>query len=182
MSQGNPWKTLSQSVVYENAWIQVQEDQVLRPDGKPGIYGIVSYKNKAVGVLPIDRDGNVYLVGQFRYPLGFYSWEIPEGGCPFGEDTLSAAVRELKEETGLSAGHYEVLGRAHLSNSVSDEEAVFYLATDLTEGLPQPEGTESLAIRRLPFTEALAMVQQGEITDALSVLAIQSYALKLRQG
>jgi 8-oxo-dGTP pyrophosphatase MutT (NUDIX family) len=179
MNESNPWKTISQSVVYENPWIKVQEDQVIRPDGLDGIYGVVNFKNKAVGVLPIDEEGFTYLVGQYRYPLGFYSWEIPEGGCPQDEDTLDAAKRELKEETGLEAASYQVLGRAHLSNSVSDEEAIWYLATGLTLGEAEPEGSEKLAVRRLAFFEALEMVQQGEITDALSVLAINSYALKL---
>lgn len=175
----NPWKTLSQAVVYENQWIRVQEDQVIRPDGLDGIYGVVNFKNKAVGVLPIDEEGYTYLVGQFRYPLGAYSWEIPEGGCPQGEDTLDAAMRELKEETGLEAANYQVLGRAHLSNSVSDEEAIWYLATGLTLGASEPEGTEKLVVRRLAFFEAVEMVRQGEITDALSVLAINSHALAL---
>lgn len=178
MNPANPWKTLSQTKVYENAWIAVQEDKVVQPDGKPGIYGIVSFKNKAVGVLPIDAQDYTYLVGQYRYPLGSYSWEIPEGGCPQDEDPLEAAKRELKEETGVEASHYELLGRAHLSNSVSDEEAFWYLATGLTQGEAEPEGTEQLAVRHLPFSAALEMVQKGEITDSLSVLAIMSYALK----
>ena len=179
MNESNPWKTISQSVVYENPWIKVQEDQVIRPDGLDGIYGVVNFKDKAVGVLPIDGEGFTYLVGQYRYPLGFYSWGIPEGGCPQGEVTLDAAKRELKEETGLEAACYQVLGRAHLSNSVSDEEAIWYLATGLTLSEAEPEVSEELAVRRLAFYEALEMVQQGEIPDALSVLAINSYALKL---
>ena len=180
MNQANPWKTLSRTKVYENAWIAVQEDKVVQPDGKPGIYGTVCFKNKAVGVLPIGDEGYTYLVGQYRYPLDCYSWEIPEGGCPQNESPLEAAKRELKEETGVVATHFELLGRAHLSNSVSDEEAFWYLATGLSQQESEPEGTEELAVRHVPFSLALEMVQNGEITDSLSILAITSYALKIQ--
>jgi 8-oxo-dGTP pyrophosphatase MutT (NUDIX family) len=176
----NPWQTRQSRTVYDNPWIRVREDNVIRPDGQPGIYGSVHFKNLAVGVLPMDDEGCTWLVGQYRYVLDAYSWEIPEGGCAEGEDTLAAAQRELLEETGLRAAHYELLGRAHLSNSVSDELAVYYLATGLTQGPAEPEGTEQLQVRRVPFDEALVMTLRGEITDALSVLALQHYALKLR--
>ena len=136
MHYSNPWKTKSQRAVYDNPWISVREDQVIQPNGSPGIYGVVHFKNKAIGILSIDHDGYIYLVGQFRYPLNEYSWEIPEGGCPEDENPLEAAKRELLEETGLSAGQWQELGRAHLSNSVSDEEAIFFLATDLVQGEP----------------------------------------------
>lgn len=179
MDESNPWQTLSGKVVYENPWIAVRQDDVIRPDGEPGIYGVVHYKNKAIGILPIDRDGSVHLVGQFRYTLNCYSWEIPEGGCPEHEDSLEGAKRELLEETGLTAAKWELMGRAHLSNSVSDEEAFWYLATELTHGEAQPEGTEKLMHKKVPFEQALHMVSTGEITDALAVMAIQSYALRL---
>jgi 8-oxo-dGTP pyrophosphatase MutT (NUDIX family) len=159
-------------VAYENAWIEVRHDEVTRPDGKPGIYGVVHYKNRAIGVVARDKEGRVVLVGQHRYPLDVYSWEIPEGGGPLAEDPLSAAQRELREETGLSAARWSVLGTAHLSNSVSDEEAICYLAEDLSQGEAEPDGTEDLALRWVDFGEALRMVDTGEITDALSVLAL----------
>jgi len=173
----NPWRMLDSRRVYENPWISVREDSVIRPDGEPGIYGVVHYKNTAVGVVPVEDD-HVYLVGQYRYPLECYSWEIPEGGCPEGEDTLEAARRELKEETGLEAGSWSKLGEAFLSNSVADEHAVWYLATDLVAGEPQNEGTEVIGVRRVPLREAVAMAMDGSITDALSILALTTYALE----
>ena len=172
----NPWKTLSTRDVYENPWIHVRHDEVIRPDGQPGIYGVVHYKNKAIAVLPIDDEGYTYLVGQYRYTLDIYSWEIPEGGCPEGEEPLEAAKRELLEETGLTAEHWTQLGTAHLSNSVSDEGAILFLATGLTQGEAQPEGTEKLEVRRMEFAEALRMVMTGEITDSLAVMTILHYA------
>jgi 8-oxo-dGTP pyrophosphatase MutT (NUDIX family) len=173
----NPWQTVSSEEVYDNPWIQVREDRVIRPDGEPGIYGVVHYKNIAVGVLPIEED-HIYLVGQYRYPLQSYSWEIPEGGCPEGEEPLLAARRELKEETGLEARRWRRLGEAYLSNSVADEYAVWFLATGLVPGDSIPEGAERLNVRRVPLREALTMALDGEITDALSLLAIMSYALE----
>ena len=177
MNHLSPWKTTSTQVVYDNPWISVREDQVIRPDGKPGIYGVVYFRNKAIGILPIDDHGYIYLVGQFRYSLNKYSWEIPEGGCPECEDPLIAAKRELAEETGLQASTWKQLGRAHLSNSVCDEEAIFFLATDLQLGKPSPEGTEELAHKHIPFLEAFNMVMRGEIADSVSVIAIMHYAL-----
>ena len=172
----NPWRTLSSREVYDNAWIRVREDAVVRPDGEHGIYGVVHFKNVAVGILPIEGDF-IHLVGQYRYPLGQYSWEIPEGGCGEGEDPLCAAQRELEEETGLRARQWEKMGEAHLSNSVSDERAVWFLATGLMQGECCPEGSEQLTLRRVPFGEALRMALTGEITDALSLLAIMHYAV-----
>ena len=158
----NPWTTLDTRVVYNNAWIKVREDQVLRPDGQPGIYGVVQFQNKAVGVLPVEADGSVWLVGQHRYPLGLYSWEIPEGGGPEDEDPQMTAHRELREETGLVAGHLESICTTHLSNSVSNEVAYLYRATQLSPGPSEPEGTERLEVRRLDWDEAWEMVQRWE--------------------
>jgi 8-oxo-dGTP pyrophosphatase MutT (NUDIX family) len=173
----NPWQVISSKQVYDNPWISVREDQVIRPDGEPGIYGVVHFKNIAVGILAIE-DEHIYLVGQYRYPLDLYSWEIPEGGCPEGEEPLCAAQRELREETGLEARDWRRLGEAYLSNSVADEYAVWFLATGLVPGEQRPEGTEALTIRRLPLREVLGMVLSGQITDALSLVAIMSYMLE----
>ena len=176
--QGNPWTTLSRRVAYENPWIAVREDQVVRPDGQPGIYGVVQFKNRAVGVLPVEVDGSVWLVGQYRYPLDRYSWEIPEGGCPAGEDPEATARRELREETGLVADACELINVAHLSNSVSDEVAYLYRATGLQRGLSEPEGTERLQVIRLGWDVVWKMVQDGTITDSMSVIALYAEALR----
>lgn len=173
----NPWTTLESRPVYENNWISVREDSVIRPDGAPGIYGVVHFKGTATGVLALEDDDTIYLVGQYRYALGIYSWEIPEGGAPPGEDPLDAAKRELIEETGLTATHWQQIGTSHLSNSVCDENSIWYLATGLQQGKARPEGTEQLKVKRVPFDTALQMVLNGKITDAISIMAIQKYAL-----
>lgn len=173
----NPWKRLARTVAYQNPWITVYHDEVLRPDGQPGIYGMVHYRNRAVAVVALDEQDHVLLVGQYRYTLDVYSWEVPEGGAAEGEDLLAAAQRELREETGYTARHWQQIARLHLSNSVTDEEAVCFLATGLEPGIAEPEGTERLQIRRLPLGEVLDMVADGRITDALSVVALQRVAL-----
>ena len=172
----NPWTVVATKHVYENDWISVREDAVIRPDGERGIYGVVHFKNIAIGVLAIEDDF-VYLVGQYRYPLEQYSWEIPEGGCGAGEDPLGAAQRELEEETGLRARHWRKLGESYLSNSVSDELAIWFVATGLMQGEHRPEGTEQLSVRRVPFADAFRMAMSGEIKDAISQLAIMQYRL-----
>jgi 8-oxo-dGTP pyrophosphatase MutT (NUDIX family) len=172
-----PWTRRSRRVAYENPWITIWHDEVTRPDGEPGIYGVVHFANLAVGVLALDEMGRVLLVGQHRYALDRYSWEIPEGGVPAGESALDGARRELREETGIEAADWVEMGRSHLSNSVSDEEAVIYLATDLSDGIATPDGTEALAVRWLPFDEVLAMTLDGRITDALTIMAVQRAAI-----
>jgi 8-oxo-dGTP pyrophosphatase MutT (NUDIX family) len=168
----NPWTTRSTRWIYENPWIKLREDQVTQPDGRPGIYGVVEFRNRAVGVLAIDAADRVWLVGQYRYPLGQYSWEIPEGGCPSHESLEGCARRELREETGLICERLEPMVTSHLSNSVSNEWGIVYRAVGLTEGPSEPEGTERLEVRQVPFVEALAMLGRGEITDSLSVMAL----------
>ena len=170
----NPWKTVSSKPIYENDWIKVREDKVVRPDGKEGIYGVVDTR-LAVGVVALTPENEIYLVGQWRYPMNCYSWEIIEGGDEPGEDPLVTAQRELKEEAGLEASSWQVLrAEVHLSNCFSSERAVFYLARDLVEVGTSPDGTEVLQMRKVKFVDALKMVESGEITDAMSVIAILS--------
>ncbi len=177
-----PWTRRTRRVAYENPWITIWHDEVIRPDGEPGIYGVVHFANLAVGVLALDDAGRVLLVGQHRYALDRYSWEIPEGGVPAGESAEDGARRELREETGIEATDWIEISRSHLSNSVSDEEAVLYLATGLTHGVATPDGTESLAVRWVPFDEVLAMTMDGRITDAMTILAVQRAALTRLTG
>lgn len=174
----NPWTTLSTREVYRNPWIRVREDQVRNPRGGPGIYGVVEYRNRAVGVIPIDDDGCTWLVGQYRYTHDSYEWEIPEGGCPEGEALEACARRELREETGLEAGSLTLLAAdLQLSNSVSDERAYLFVARDLSHVGAEPEDTEELAVWRLPLTEAIAMAVDGRIRDAMSVIGLLRLAL-----
>jgi ADP-ribose pyrophosphatase len=178
----NSWKTLRSEVKYETKWITVTEHQVINPAGNPGIYGVVDFKNIAIGVLPLDSQKNTWLVGQWRYPLKQYSWEIPEGGGPHDVDPLESAKRELKEETGLVASHYREIGRIHTSNSVCNEYGILYLATGLKETQAEPEDSEDLQVRKLPFEEAYRMVMEGEITDSLSMAAILKTKILMDNG
>ncbi len=173
----NPWIRKTTSVPYENPWIRVEHHEVVNPAGKDGIYGLVRYKNHAIGIVPIDEEGYTYLVGQFRYALDEYSWEIPEGGCPVGTDTLETAMRELREETGLVAGEWTQIMEFHLSNSVSDEWGVAYIARKLRQEATDPEDTEDLRLKRVTLREAIEMTLDGRIKDALSILALQRVAL-----
>src|SRR3546814_7107559 len=166
--EANNWKTIRKKTTYENPWIRVEHRDVITPAGHPGIYGVVQFKNKAIGIVPVDDEGFVYLVGQYRYPLDAYSWEIPEGGGPKGEDPLTTAQRELKEETGLTAERWKQIGRIHTSNSVTDEEGFIFLAQGLTQGDAQPEETEELVLKTVPLAEAVDMVMRSEITDPIS--------------
>lgn len=176
----NPWKIKNKKNIYDNPWISLTEYDVINPGGGDGIYGKVHFKNTAIGVIVLDDDMNTWLVGQYRFVLDEYSWEIPEGGCAEGENHLEAAKRELQEETGLIANEWRELMRTHLSNSVSDEFAVIYLATNLEQGTAMPEETEQLQIKRVPFLTAVEMVNDGTITDSLSIMAIQKiHLLKL---
>jgi 8-oxo-dGTP pyrophosphatase MutT (NUDIX family) len=177
----NPWTTLGSRSIYDNPWISVREDQIIRPDGQPGIYGVVHFKNRAIGVLPVDERGRIWMVGQYRYPLAAYSWEIPEGGCPEGETPEQAAKRELREETGLVAARLEFLAVSHLSNSVSDEVGQIFRATELTEGTNEPEGTEQIQIRRFEWNDVWRMLRRGEITDSMTMIALFHEALRRRQ-
>lgn len=171
-SRENPWTRLSSRTVYLNDWIHLREDQVIRPDRRRGIYGVVELRSVATGVVPIDGEGHTYLVGQYRYTLGGYSWEIPEGGGALDRPPRESAARELAEETGLKARTWHFLARLHTSNCVTDEVGYLYLARDLETGESRPDGDEVLEVRRLPFPEALAMALDGRITDSMSIVGL----------
>ena len=180
--QDNPWKVLGQKEVYDNKWINVTEYDVINPSGGKGIYGKVHFKNLAIGIIPLDEAMNTYLVGQYRFTLNQYSWEIPEGGGPHGTDILESARRELLEETGLVADEWTKLMDFHLSNSVCDEHGGIFMARGLTQHAPMPEETEQLVVKKLPFDEAYAMVENGTITDSLAVAAILKVKILLLEG
>jgi 8-oxo-dGTP pyrophosphatase MutT (NUDIX family) len=176
-----PWVRRSRTVAYENPWIRVLHDEVTRPDGTPGIYGLVQMHNAAVGVVAIDERDRVVLVRQHRYALDHVSWEIPEGGVPRHEKPLEGARRELREEAGVEAATWRELCRIHLSNSITDELGTLYVATGLRTVPQELEPSEAdLAVEWLPFDAALAMTLDGRITDALSVIALQRVALERR--
>ena len=173
------WRKLGSRTIFENDWMAVRVDHVINPGGGENQYGHVHFKNRAVAIIALDHEDNTWLVGQDRYTLNEYSWELPMGGAPLAEPPLDAAKRELREETGLVAGHWKELMRLHTSNSITDEVGFAYVATDLTEGEPAFEETEDLEIRKLPLGDAVQMVLDGEITDAISAAALlRIYAVR----
>ena len=178
----NPWQIKGEKKIYNNPWIDVTEYDVINPSGGKGIYGKVHFKNLAIGILPLDHELNTYLVGQYRFTVGAYSWEIPEGGGDKEISAIESAKRELIEETGLVAANWSELLQMHLSNSVSDEHAIVFLARDLEQKEASPEETEQLVIKKLPFEEAYSMVENGTITDSISVAAILKVKLMLADG
>jgi ADP-ribose pyrophosphatase len=178
----NPWTTLSAELVYENPWIKVTKHDVLNPKGKMGLYTVVHFKNIAIGIIPLDKDYNTWIVGQYRFPLEQYSWEIIEGGGLHHLDPLDSARRELQEEAGITAGSWVKIQEMHLSNSVSDEFSIIYVAKDLTFGESEPEDTEQLQVRKIPFTELYQMVLDGRITDSLSVAGVLKTKILIDEG
>lgn len=174
-----PWLRRSRRTVYENPWLVVWHDEVVRPDGEPGIYGAIHFRTAAVGVVAVDERGRILLVGQYRYMLDGYSWEIPEGGVDEGEPLLEGARRELREETGFEATAWRELCRVTMSNSVTDERGTLFVATGLRPGHAEPEGTEDITVRWVTLDQALAMIDAGEIHDLLSIAGIGRFAVEV---
>ena len=172
MSTDNPWKTISSRKVYSNPWMSVREDQVIRPDGQEGIYGVVDTR-AATGVVALTPEHEIYLVGQYRYPTDVYSWEIVQGGVDEDEDPLTACKRELQEEAGLIAETWTPIGgEIHLSNCISSEKGYIFVAEGLSEIEASPDGTEVLQLKKIPLREAVRMAVSGEIVDAVSIIGI----------
>ena len=183
MTEQNPWITKSTENKYDNPWIRLDESQVINPAGKDGIYGVVHFKNRAMAIIPLDDDNNTWIVGQFRYTTKTYEWEVIEGGVPEGEDLLEGAKRELEEEAGLIASEWElIIDGCQLSNSVSDEIGYAYVARGLSFTATNPEETEQLQIRKLPFDELVTMVMNGEIKDLLSVASVLKLKVLIECG
>ena len=178
----NPWRTILRKPIYENPWITLEEHDVINPSGNPGIYGKVHFKNKAIGIIPVDEEQNTWLVGQYRYTLDEYSWEIPEGGSLLKDNPLDSAKRELKEEAGIVASKWTKLMDFYTSNSVTNEYAVCYIAQGLSFEEAEPEETEDLILRKLPFQELYRMVMKGEIKDSLTVATVLKAKIWMDEG
>lgn len=174
------WQCLSSNKVFDTPWISVFDEQVINPNGGKGIYGRVHFKNVAIGILPIDEEGYTWLVGQKRYPINTYTWEIPEGGAPLHEDPLDAAKRELREEIQMEANDWQKIAEVDLSNSATDERAIIYVARNLrpTSSRVTLDSTERITVKRVSLDLFFRMVDEGIIRDSLSVLAALRYQVK----
>ncbi|MES2286336.1 MAG: NUDIX hydrolase [Bacteroidota bacterium] len=178
----NPWTTLTSEKIYDSPWIGLTKHDVLNPNGNPGTYSVVHFKNLAIGILPLDNDYNTWIVGQYRYPINQYSWEIPEGGGDHNVPALDSAKRELLEETGITANKWTKIQEVHMSNSASDEFGILYIAQDLSFGESEPEDDEQLVVRKIHFNELYKMVESGEITDSLTVITVLKAKLLMLEG
>jgi 8-oxo-dGTP pyrophosphatase MutT (NUDIX family) len=178
----NPWKINSSKDLYENPWISLTEYKVEDPSGNPGLYTTIKFRNRAVGILPLDKNLNTWIVGQYRFPLNKYSWEIPEGGVLDSEELEKGALRELSEETGINASKLRLISEFNTSNSVTSEEAYIYLAEDLEEGDAHPDPDEQLVVKKIPFSELYQMVLNGEISDSLTIIAVYKVEYLIRTG
>ncbi len=178
----NPWIVKSKKIVYDNAWVQIQHHEVINPSGGDGIYGVVHLKNYAIGIIPIDENGYTWLVGQYRYPLDVYSWELPEGGGPLEDDPLESAKRELREEVGITANKWTKIMDIHTSNSITDELGFVYVAQDLTFGETEHEEVEEIVIRKVHFNELVDMIMNGQITDSITIASVLKLQLLINKG
>lgn len=171
--QGDGWVRRGEPRVrFDNPWMEVSERDAVAPTGHAAVYGVVHFKNIGIAILPLHEDGTVTLVGQHRYVAGAYSWELPEGGGALDVDPLDSAKRELAEETGLIAANWTKIMEVELSNSITDERGVAFIATGLTPGPAAPDETEVIRTARIPFREALEQATNGNITDMLTVAVL----------
>jgi len=177
-SESNPWTTLSSKTIYENQWLSFREDQVINPAGGEGIYGVASPKTVGVSAIPIDEDGNIWLVEQYRYPLGKYTWEICSGGAEKSENLLAAAQRELLEETGIRAEEWSTLAELDVSNSVTDAIGKIFIAQELSFAKARNEDLEDIAVTKVAFDEALGMLEHNQISDVTSIVGLLKLALQ----
>lgn len=182
MEQRGPWKKLKEEERYATPWISVSHHDIIDPSGREGIYGVVHFKNLAVGIIPLDEDGNTWIVGQYRYPIKAYSWEIIEGGGSRERPPLESARRELREEAGIEAARWTEVLRMDLSNSASDEVAIIFVAQGITFHEPEPDHNEELALRKLPFSEVVSMVMRGELRDSLTVAGVLKVDRMISEG
>ena len=182
MKKRGPWTSVKEEVRYETPWIRITHHDIIDPSGREGIYGTVHFKNLAIGVVPLDEDLNTWIVGQYRYPIEAYSWEIPEGGGRRDIPPIESAKRELREEAGIEADHWQEILRMDLSNSASDEHAILYVAQGLTFHRPQPDHDEELELKKLPFEELYGMVVRGEVLDSLTIAAVLKVKIMLLDG
>jgi 8-oxo-dGTP pyrophosphatase MutT (NUDIX family) len=182
IDHGRPWTALNARTVYDNPWMSVTEHDAVAPTGQPALYGVVRFKNRALAILPLYDDGTLVLVGQHRFPIPGYSWELPEGGGPLGLDPLEGAKRELREEAGLEAADWRQVLTFQLSNSITDEVGYGFIATGLTPTAAAPDPTEELALARAPFREALALAMAGEISDLPTVAMLLRAYHMAREG
>jgi 8-oxo-dGTP pyrophosphatase MutT (NUDIX family) len=171
MTGTNPWKTLSSRKVYENQWIRVREDEVVRPDGRPGVYGVIEIP-ASVGVVALNEAGEIALVGQWRYPLARYTWEIPRGGSQGDPDLLAVAQRELAEEAGVEASEWRRIGSVDVNNGVTTDVQHLFLARGVKAVSAHQDPFEQIAVLWRPFSRAVEMVINGEISEVCSVAAI----------
>lgn len=182
IEERGPWKTIKKEPVYESPWIKLEHHDVIHPGNEKGIYSLVHFQNRAMGVIPLDKDLNTWIVGQHRYPINRYSWEMPEGGSPFDEDELEGVQRELQEETGIVAHSWTRIMEMHLSNSSTDEVGIIYVAQDLTFQDSNPDSDEELHVKKIPFQELYEMVKNGEVTDSMTVAAVLRVKLMMVEG
>ena len=177
-----PWRDLGYRVVHETDWLALTEHQAIAPSGREATYGVLRFKNIATGVLPVHPDGTVTLVGQARFARSNYSWEMPEGGAPSGEDPFEAAKRELAEEAGLAAGNWALALKVEVSNSITDEIGLTWIAWDLTPVPREPDPTEVFRVVRVPFTTLLQEIERGAILDSFTVATAYRAYHMAREG